>query len=106
MAGRLCCSRGHVRIHAGFFCAQHDNSRVLCCNWHTSSTKQTLSYTSLGIQICGKPMHTWAHTHGRCAARPPSPEAGLGTMTQLTQLDIMSEPDEDGHEEYSLTTLE
>eukprot|EP00955_Chlamydomonas_euryale_P031311 329107-Chlamydomonas_euryale.AAC.27 len=29
-----------------------------------------------------------------------------GTMTQLTQLDIMAEPDEDGHEECSLTTFD
>eukprot|EP00955_Chlamydomonas_euryale_P035922 350266-Chlamydomonas_euryale.AAC.2 len=38
--------------------------------------KQHLDCTSSGIQISVNPMHTWAHSHGRCAARPQNPERG------------------------------
>eukprot|EP00955_Chlamydomonas_euryale_P118876 366564-Chlamydomonas_euryale.AAC.17 len=69
-------------------CAQPDNSRVLCSNWHASSTKTTLGCTSSGIQIYRNPMHTWAHS-----------------LTEKLML-CCQEPDEDGHEEYSLTGLE
>eukprot|EP00955_Chlamydomonas_euryale_P020679 219021-Chlamydomonas_euryale.AAC.3 len=91
-------------------CAEPNNSRALCCNWHASSTKTTLGCTSSGIQTCRNPVCAHGHTHMGVVL--PGRQLLSGdvldtmTLTQLTQLDIMAEPDEDLHEEYFLTRLE
>eukprot|EP00955_Chlamydomonas_euryale_P062416 358375-Chlamydomonas_euryale.AAC.4 len=93
-------------------CAQSDNSRVLCCNWHASTKKLMMDSSRPVVPHRGyrsaENLCTHGYTHMGVLLPGRQFLSGdiLGTMTQLTQLDIMAEPDEDGHEEYSLTTFE
>eukprot|EP00955_Chlamydomonas_euryale_P109269 365918-Chlamydomonas_euryale.AAC.6 len=87
-------------------CVQADNSRVLCCHWHASPTRQHWAVAHRGSRSA-EVLCTNGYTHMGMVLPGRQLLSGdmLGTMTQLTQLDIMADPEEDGHEEHSLTTL-